>query len=40
MNWNDAIKDFNNYLKIERGFSVNSISSYEKDVKKYWGFEG
>jgi integrase/recombinase XerD len=38
MNWNDAIKDFNNYLKIERGFSVNSISSYEKDVKKFKDF--
>jgi integrase/recombinase XerD len=38
MNWNDAIKDFNNYLKIERGFSVNSIYSYEKDVKKFKDF--
>ncbi len=38
MNWNDAIKDYNNYLKIERGFSVNSIYSYEKDVKKFKDF--
>lgn len=38
MNWNDAIKDFNNYLKIERGFSINSIYSYEKDVKKFKDF--
>ena len=38
MNWNDAIKDFNNYLKIERGFSVNSVYSYEKDVKKFKDF--
>jgi integrase/recombinase XerD len=40
MNWSDAIKDFNNYLKIERGFSVNSIYSYEKDVKKFKNFIG
>jgi len=38
MNWNDAIKDFNNYLKIERGFSINSIYSYEKDIKKFKDF--
>ncbi|MDA9849276.1 site-specific tyrosine recombinase XerD [Flavobacteriaceae bacterium] len=38
MNWNNAIKDFNDYLKIERGFSLNSIESYEKDVKKFKDF--
>jgi integrase/recombinase XerD len=35
MNWSDAINDFNDYLKIERGFSVNSISSYKEDVSKF-----
>ena len=35
MNWSDAINDFNNYLKIERGFSVNSISSYNEDISKF-----
>ena len=35
MNWSDAINDFNDYLKIERGFSVNSISSYKEDISKF-----
>jgi integrase/recombinase XerD len=35
MNWSDAINDFNDYLKIERGFSVNSISSYKEDIYKF-----
>jgi integrase/recombinase XerD len=34
MKWNQAIKDYNHYLKIERGLSQNSINSYNQDVKK------
>ena len=32
MNWNQAIEEYKSYLKIERGLSMNSISSYENDV--------
>lgn len=34
MNWNEALKDYKLYLKIERGLSVNSIESYSRDVSK------
>ena len=34
MNWKDAISDFKDYLKIERGLSINSIVSYEHDLIK------
>ena len=34
MKWNHAISDFKNYLRIERGLSDNSISSYENDINK------
>ncbi len=34
MTWNDALKDFKYYLKIERGLSANSIDNYEYDVQK------
>lgn len=34
MNWQQAIKDYQNYLKIERGLSENSISNYSMDLKK------
>ncbi len=34
MNWKQAISDYINYLKIERGLSKNSISSYQRDIKK------
>ena len=32
MDWNQAIKDYKSYLKIERGLSLNSIMSYENDI--------
>ncbi|MEO6347854.1 MAG: site-specific integrase, partial [Aquaticitalea sp.] len=38
MNWQNALKDFKHYLKIERGLSKNSIVSYEYDLKKLMGF--
>lgn len=34
MNWNDALKDYRHYLKIERGLSDNSITNYTLDVSK------
>ena len=34
MTWNDAITDYQNYLKLERGLSRNSIVSYIYDIKK------
>lgn len=34
MKWNNALKDFQNYLRIERGLSENSLLSYSLDVKK------
>ncbi|MEZ4857638.1 MAG: site-specific tyrosine recombinase XerD [Flavobacteriaceae bacterium] len=34
MTWNQALKDYQNYLHIERGLSHNSISNYLLDLKK------
>ena len=34
MNWQGAIKDYQNYLRIERGLSNNSIYNYTLDIKK------
>ncbi len=34
MKWENALKDYKLYLKIERGLSSNSISNYSFDVKK------
>ena len=34
MNWSLAIKNYSNYLKIERGLSINSVDSYCSDVSK------
>ena len=34
MKWKNAIKDFQLYLKIERGLSYNSIESYCRDISK------
>ena len=34
MNWQNAIKEFQMYLKIERGLSKNTIDSYTKDLEK------
>ena len=34
MQWKQAITDYQNYLKIERGLSHNSVASYTLDIKK------
>jgi integrase/recombinase XerD len=34
MTWKDALKDYQYYLKIERGLSENSISAYSRDIMK------
>lgn len=34
MNWQRSLKDYQNYLRLERGLSENSIVSYSLDVKK------
>jgi len=34
MQWKQAITDYQNYLKLERGLSINSINSYSLDIKK------
>jgi integrase/recombinase XerD len=38
MKWNNALKDYNLYLRIERGLSLNSLDSYSRDVKKLISF--
>jgi len=32
--WHSAIKRFENYLRLERGFTDNSVDAYKRDVKK------
>ena len=34
MNWLDALKYYQDYLRIERGLSDNSIKNYSFDIKK------
>ncbi len=34
MKWNDSLKDYQLYLRIERGLSANSLDSYSSDVQK------
>ena len=34
MKWNDALKDFALYLKIERGMSIHTVNNYTFDVQK------
>ncbi|MEO9570935.1 MAG: site-specific tyrosine recombinase XerD [Polaribacter sp.] len=38
MKWQNAIKDFQLFLKIERGLSKNTIDSYTRDLEKLLNF--
>lgn len=38
MHWDSEIRDFKNYLKLERGLSENSIEAYLRDIKKLMEF--
>ena len=38
MNWDTSIENFKNYLKLERGLSMNSIESYEFDIIQFRNF--
>ena len=38
MTWKDALKDYQYFLKIERGLSANSISAYSQDILKLTKF--
>lgn len=38
MKWHQALKDYQLYLKIERGLSQNSIDNYALDVKKLMSY--
>lgn len=33
-NWENDIKDFKNFLKLEKGLTNNSVKAYETDIKK------
>ena len=35
MDWQSSFEDFKNYLKLERGLSINSIKSYEYDLNLF-----
>ncbi len=34
MNWNQAIKGFTSFLKLERSLSPNTLEAYQHDVNK------
>ncbi len=34
MDWNSAIKDFEGFLKLEKGLSTNSVEAYLADIRK------
>ncbi|MEO0570119.1 MAG: site-specific tyrosine recombinase XerD [Bacteroidota bacterium] len=38
MTWQQALTDYQHYLRIERGLSTNSITNYSRDIKKLIGF--
>ncbi len=35
MNWEDSLKDFTHFLRLEKSLSVNSIEAYNNDLKKF-----
>lgn len=36
--FSEALEDFGNYLRLERGFSVNTVSSYTSDVALFFDY--
>lgn len=38
MNWEEGKKGFENYLKLEKSLSLNSVSAYVNDINKLIGF--
>lgn len=38
MNWNQALKEFQNYLRIERGLAENTVNNYGLDLLKLINF--
>jgi integrase/recombinase XerD len=38
MNWNNYIKSFQSYLKIERGLSKNTMANYTFDLERLCAF--
>ncbi|WP_186992367.1 site-specific tyrosine recombinase XerD [Constantimarinum furrinae] len=38
MKWQQTLKDYQNYLKIERGLSDNTVYNYSHDIKKLIGW--
>ncbi|HET8753865.1 MAG TPA: site-specific integrase, partial [Salinimicrobium sp.] len=38
MNWQHALKDYGNYLRIERGLANNSVLNYTFDVEKLMAY--
>ena len=39
MKWESAFKDYQLYLKIERGLSQNTVDSYSRDLKKLENYQ-
>lgn len=37
-NWNSYLKEYQNYLRLERGLSLNTIQNYSFDIEKLVGF--
>ncbi|MFW5821467.1 MAG: site-specific tyrosine recombinase XerD [Bacteroidota bacterium] len=35
MNWEDSLKDFTYFLRLEKSLSINSIKAYSADLKKF-----
>ena len=38
LTWQEAIKNFINYMKLERSFSLNTVDAYRRDLKKFTQF--
>jgi integrase/recombinase XerD len=38
MNWDQALKSFSTFLKLEKGLAANSVSAYLSDLKKFTAF--